>query len=115
MTTRWEKGDEHLMLIVEGLNTNKSVFKSALNIDLEANILLDLTRVEKVDIDSINYLNSFSKAHKDKKFSIIVASKSKLPGLTQAEVVPTVSESRDLIFMEITERELGDLFDEEED
>ena len=113
MTTRWEKGDEHLKLVVEGVNTQLSVFQSALEIDLDANIIVDLTRIEKMDKESVKFLNKFAPTHKAKNFSILVASKIKIPGLTKVEVVPTVNEARDLIFMEITERELG-FFGEEE-
>ncbi|MGB0806956.1 MAG: hypothetical protein ACPGRC_09715 [Salibacteraceae bacterium] len=114
MTTRWKKGDEHLNLIVEGVNTNVSIFKSALEIDLDANILIDLTRIEKIDSASVKFLNEFASQHKSKHFSIIAASKTKIPNLNKMEVVPTVNEGRDLIFMEITERELGYFGEEEE-
>ncbi|MFT4753929.1 MAG: hypothetical protein ACI85Q_001484 [Salibacteraceae bacterium] len=113
MTTRWEKGEEHLKLIVEGLNTKKSTFETALNIDLDANILIDLIRIDKIDGKSVKYLNEFAGQHKLKNFSIIAASITKIPGLQKMEVVSTVSEARDLIFLEITERELG-FFGEEE-
>lgn len=114
MTTRWEKGDEHLRLIVEGLNSNAADFKSALEINLDANILVDLTKMEKLDTRSAKFLNEFAVSHKEKNFSILTASKNKIPALTKMEVVPTVNEARDLIFMEITERELGFFGEEEE-
>jgi len=107
MTTRWEKGDSHIRLIVEGETTNAKEFKSALEINLEGNILIDLTAMSELDANSKTYLDEFSKQHKSKMHSIIVASSSKIKGLKNVEVVPTVSEARDLIFMEITERELG--------
>lgn len=113
MTARWEKGDEHIKLIVEGLNTNVDVFKSTLDINLEGNILIDLTAIKELDKDSIQYLNKFSQKHKSKNFSIIAASQNKFPVMKHLEVVPTVTEARDFIFMEITERELG-FFGEEE-
>jgi len=112
MTTRWEKGEEHIKLIVEGETTNVSVFKSALEINLDGNILIDLSSMNQVDNDSIQFLNTFAIDHKAKHFSIIVATPHKLEGLS-FEVVPSVTEARDMIFMEITERELG-FFGEEE-
>ena len=107
MTTRWEKGDSHIKLIVEGESTNAKEFKSALDINLEGNILIDLSVMEVLDSDSKQYLDEFAKLHKAKMHSIIIASHSKIKGLKNLEVVPTVSEARELIFMEITERELG--------
>lgn len=114
MTTRWEKGDEHIKLIVEGVSTQVEEFKNALEIDLDANILIDLTKMDKIDSKSVKYLNEFGVQHKAKYFSIIAASKNKISGLKKIEVVPTVNEGRDLIFMEITERELGFFGEEEE-
>jgi len=107
MTTRWEKGDSHVKLIVEGERTNAKGFKLALEINLEGNILIDLLAIDVLDTDSKVYLDEFAKEHKAKMHSIIIASSSKIKGLKNVEVVPTVSEARDLIFMEITERELG--------
>lgn len=112
MTTRWEKGDEHIKLIIEGENTNERVFKSALEINLDANILLDFSLLNKIDSKSIKFLNAFSKTHKAKNFSIIATSPKEIKGL-DIEVTNTLTEARDLIFMEVTERELG-FFGEEE-
>ena len=112
MTTRWENGDEHIKLIIEGETTNERVFKSALEIDLEANILLDFSLLNKVDTKSIKFLNSFAITHKAKHFSIIATSPREIKGL-EIEVVPTVTEARDLNFMEVTERELGSFGEEE--
>tara|TARA_R110002050_G_scaffold204327_1_gene339654 strand:- start:144684 stop:145019 length:336 start_codon:yes stop_codon:yes gene_type:complete len=111
MTTRWEKGDEHIKLIVEGESTNVNVFKSALEIDLNGNILIDLSTMPSVDSDSIEFLNEFGAKHKAKHYSIIIATTYAIDGI-KIEVVPSVTEARDMIFMEITERELG-FFDEE--
>lgn len=113
MTARWEKGDEHVKLIVEGLNTNVDVFKSTMDINLDGNILIDLTAITSLDKDSVQFLNDFAQKHKAKNYSIIVASTNKIPALKHIEIVPTVTEARDMIFMEITERELG-FFGEEE-
>lgn len=113
MTTRWEKGDEHVKLIVEGVNTNVNVFKTALEIDLNGNIIIDMSRMDEVDPMSIRFLNSFATSHKAKNLSIIVASPKKIKGLQKLEVVPSITEARDIIFMEITERELG-FFGEDE-
>ena len=113
MTTRWEKGDEHIKLIVEGNTTNVAVFKSALEIDLNGNILIDTSRMLTIDPESVKYLNGFAKTHKAKHLSIIIATSHKINGLHKLEVVPTVTEARDIIFMEITERELG-FFGEDE-
>ena len=113
MTTRWVKGDEHLVLVVEGESTKVGVLKSALEIDLEANIIIDISAMDKVDNASIKFLNDFSDRHKAKNFSILAVTKQKFPNLTQMEIVPTIPEARDLVFMEITERELG-FFGEEE-
>ncbi len=113
MTARWEKGDEHVKLIVEGLNTNVDVFKSTMDINLDGNILIDLTAITSLDKDSVRFLNDFAQKHKAKNYSIIAATAHKIPALKQIEIVPTVTEARDMIFMEITERELG-FFGEEE-
>ena len=107
MTTRWEKGDSHAKLIVEGESTNAKGFQSALDINLEGNILIDLSAIEELDANSKSYLDEFAKTHKSRKHSIIIASPKKIKGLKNVEVVPTATEARDLIFMEITERELG--------
>lgn len=112
MTTRWVKGDEHIKLVVEGETSNVNVFKSALEINLNGNILIDLSAMPIVDEASIQFLNDFSVKHKAKHFSIIVATPHKIEGLN-FDVVPTLTEARDMIFMEITERELG-FFGEEE-
>lgn len=113
MTTRWEKGDEHLRLIIEGQTTNLRTFKSGLDINIDGNILIDCTAINDIDNESIEFLNSFGKTHKAKHFSVVLASSNKFKGLKQIEVVPSVTEARDLIFMEITERELGFFGDEE--
>ncbi len=113
MTTRWEKGDEYVKLIVEGISTNVNVFKSALEIDLNGNILIDISTIREVDPESVKYLNSFAKEHKAKRLSIIIATPHTIIGLVKLEIVPTLSEARDIIFMEITERELG-FFGEDE-
>ena len=112
MTTRWENGDEHIKLIIEGERTSEKVFRSALDIELDGNILLDFSLISKVDSKSIEFLNSFAVAHKAKHFSIIATSPNEIKGL-EIEVVPTMTEARDLIFMEVTERELG-FFGEDE-
>ncbi len=114
MTTRWVKGDEHLVLVVEGESTNVGVFKSALEIDMDANIILDISAMDKVDSASIKFLNNFADRHKTKHFSFLAVTKQKLPNLTQMEIIPTIPEARDLLFMEITERELGFFGEEEE-
>jgi hypothetical protein len=114
MTTRWEKGDEHIKLIVEGNSTNVTALRSALEIDLNGNILIDISSIPTVDPESVKFLNGFAKAHKAKQLSIIVATPHKINGLHKLEVVPTVTEARDIIFMEITERELG-FFGEDDD
>ena len=113
MTTRWEKGDEHVILVVEGENPNANAFKSALEIDINANIIIDLSRMDKLDAASVKYLNEFAQIHKAKHLSILATSKNKISGFSKLELVPTLPEARDLIFMEITERELG-FFGEEE-
>ena len=107
MTTRWEKGDSHIKLIVEGGNTNVKEFRSSLDINIEGNILIDLSAIDKLDMESKLFLDEFAKRHKAQKHSIILASPNKIKGLKNLEIVPTVNEARDLIFMEITERELG--------
>jgi hypothetical protein len=112
MTTRWEKGDEYIRLIVEGQGVNVNTLKSALEINLDGNILIDLTAMTGLNEDSISYLNEFANRHKTKRFSILIASKNPIEGIT-FEVVPTITEARDMIFMEITERELGFFGDEE--
>jgi hypothetical protein len=113
MTTRWEKGDEHLRLIVEGQTTNLRTFKSGIDINIDGNILIDCTKIDTIDKESIVFLNNFGIEHKAKNHSVVLASSSKLKGLKEIEVVPTITEAKDLIFMEITERELG-FFGEEE-
>lgn len=107
MTTRWEKGDSHAKLIIEGERSNVKQFKSALEINFDGNILIDLSAIDQIDVDSIEYLNAFALQHKDKNYSLIGAYPRKIKGLKNLEIVPTTSEARDLIFMEITERELG--------
>lgn len=114
MTTRWVKGNEHLILVVEGETSNFQVFKSALEIDMDANIVIDISAMKKVDPDSLAFLNNFAVAHKAKNFSLLAVTKNKVTGLTKMEIVPTVTEARELIFMEITERELGFFGEEEE-
>ena len=112
MTTRWEKGDSHALLIAEGESTNCKDFKKALEIDFNGNILIDCMSFSAFDEESITYLGDFAKLHKAKRFSIILASPIKTLKFKNLEVVPTISEGRDLIFMEIAERELG-FFDED--
>ena len=114
MTTRWVKGDEHLVLVVEGESTNVGVFTSALEIDMDANIIVDISAMNKMDSASVKFLNEFADTHKAKHFSILAVTKHKVPNLTQMEIVPTLPEARDLLFMEITERELGFFGEEEE-
>lgn len=112
MTTRWEKGDSHAVLIVEGETTNCTTFKKALEIDFNGNILIDCMTFSSIDPKSIEYLEGFAKSHKSKRHSIILASPLKNLKTKKLEVVPTVSEARELIFMEIAERELG-FYDED--
>lgn len=112
MTARWEKGEQHLVLIIEGQSSNPKGLKSALDINIDGNILIDMTAVSAIDQESFSYLDQFAEKHKAKRFSIIIASKIKCDSLKHIEVIPTLSEARDIIFMEITERELG-FFDDE--
>ena len=112
MTARWEKGEQHLILKIEGQTANPKGLKSALDINIDGNILIDMTAVSNIDQASYAYLDEFAVKHKAKRFSIIIASKIKCDTLKTIEVIPTVSEARDIIFMEMTERELG-FFDDE--
>ena len=107
MTTRWVKEDQYLRLIVEGQSCNLAGFKSALEIDLDSNILIDCMAMSNIESPVLEFLDAFSKSHKKKNFSIILAINAALSGLENLERTNTVSEARDLIFMEITERELG--------
>ena len=107
MTAHWEKGDSHVVLVIEGVASRCVEFKKALEINIEGNILIDATRMDKLDPESINYLDEFAKNHKAKKFSIVLASQIKKMRFSNLEMVPTVPEARDLIFLEIAERELG--------
>ncbi len=113
MTTRWVKGSEHLVLVVEGETSNVNVFKSALEIDMDANIVIDISAMNVLDEGSLKFLNNFAVVHKAKHFSLFAVTKNKVAGLTKIEIIPTVTEARELIFMEITERELG-FFGEDE-
>lgn len=114
MTSRWEKGDSHVVLVVEGLQTNVQDFQQALNINLEANLIIDCSALDTIDSKSIDFLNTFSKNHKQQHFSIILVFPSPLKGLRNIERINTLPEARDMIFMEIAERELG-FFDLDEE
>ena len=107
MTAHWEKGDSHVVLVVEGVSTRCAEFKKALEISMEGNILIDVTRMDALDSESVKYLDEFAKKHTSKKYSMVLASPLKKLGFKSLEVVPSVAEARDLIFLEIAERELG--------
>lgn len=110
MTTRWEKKDAHLEFIVEGPQANAEPLRLALDIDIDGNILINAMHLKRIDKDSLKFLDSFSIKHKAKDFSVVLAYPQKLK-LKNLEVTKTISEARDIIFMEATERELG-FFDE---
>ena len=61
MTTRWEKGDSHALLIAEGESTNCKDFKKALEIDFNGNILIDCMSFSAFDEESITHLGDFAK------------------------------------------------------
>lgn len=110
MTTRWEKKDQHLEFIVEGPKANAEPLRLALDIDIEGNILINAMNLKRIEKDSIQFLDAFAKKHKAKDLSVVMAHDKKLK-TKSLEVTKTVSEARDIIFMEATERELG-FFDE---
>jgi hypothetical protein len=110
MTTRWEKKDQHLEFIVEGPKANAAPLRLALDIDIEGNILINAMNLKRIEDDTIKFLEAFALKHKARNFSVVMAHPQKLK-IKKLEITRTISEARDIIFMEATERELG-LFDE---
>lgn len=110
MTTRWEKKDAHLEFIVEGPQANAGPLRLALDIDIDGNILINAMNLIRIEKDTVKFLDAFAVKHKAKDLSVVMAYPQKIK-FKNLEVTKTISEARDIIFMEATERELG-FFDE---
>lgn len=73
------------------------------------NLILDLSRIENLEIDTLLHILPFSNRFKQGKKSFVVVTSaveiSEIP--ENLDVVPTVGEAVDLIQMEEIERDLG--------
>lgn len=76
---------------------------------LDDNLVLDLSEVEDLDIESLVSLLPYAEAFRDRKRSFVVVTSavdiSEVPG--ELNVVPTLGEAEDLVQMEEIERDLG--------
>lgn len=98
------------MLVLGDLCQTKDIelaITSASFAELNSHILIDLTHIKTLNGPSIQYLNTFAIDHKAKHLLILAVGKLKTSKFTDIEIIPTVKEARDYLFMEITEQELA--------
>lgn len=104
------KGDQHILLSFNETSLTLSLLDEVRNelIDLNENIILDLSSFNVVENHVIEELNNFARSTKEAKRSFIgypcdcvIATKA-----ITFECFPTKTEAQDVLFIEIVEREL---------
>lgn len=106
-----EEDKHHLVAFSEtemSLEAVNELFVQLNQIDPD-NIIIDLSKTENIESETLSELNTFAETWKQKNRSFLgfgLMEKYLVEDSFKFEIVPTLTEAQDILFMEIIEREL---------